>query len=84
MFLIDRFFSENLDNFFTIAEKQWLILHELESVKVTTDNFQVPGHPKINLQLGSSLCKYNFTLHSNMIILLLYYSYSQNTMITPN
>ena len=57
MFLIDRFFSENLDNFFTIAEKQWLILHELESVKVTTDNFQVPGHPKINLQLGSSLCK---------------------------
>jgi len=38
-----------------VAERQWLILHELLSVKVLTDEFALPGVVNVTLAKETSL-----------------------------
>ena len=58
MCVVTAILLDNLEDFFTMAERQWLVLHELESIKVQCYDFRLPGLPKVKLQLGTSLCKF--------------------------
>ncbi|KAK3598896.1 hypothetical protein CHS0354_036204 [Potamilus streckersoni] len=49
--------SEDLDNFLTVAEKQKIILHELEALRAGEEDGNIPGYEAIKLYPGKSLVK---------------------------
>ena len=51
-----------------MAERQWLVLHELESIKVACDKYRLPGVPKVKLQMGTSLCKLCFCVSNRLVM----------------
>lgn len=49
--------TEDLDTFLSMAEKQKIILHELEAIRaIETDTF-IPGLLDITLYHGEAICK---------------------------
>ncbi|XP_067948258.1 anoctamin-10-like isoform X2 [Watersipora subatra] len=48
---------DDLKKFFTVAERQRLIYHELTSIKVETENLTLPGLSEVTLQIGISFLK---------------------------
>lgn len=40
------------------AEKQKLILHEMEAVRASDEEDHIPGYDKIKLWTGKSICEY--------------------------
>ncbi|XP_071174438.1 anoctamin-10-like isoform X2 [Mytilus edulis] len=49
--------SEDLDSFLTMAEKQKIILHEIEAVRATEEDPHIPGYENIKLYPGKSIIK---------------------------
>jgi predicted metallopeptidase len=56
---------EDLDNFLTMAEKQKIILHEIEAVRATEEDPHIPGYESIKLYAGKSVCKLHMKYNSN-------------------
>lgn len=56
---LDNFLYDEvtLDNILTSAEKQSIIIHELENLRALEQEHTVPGYPMILLYPGQSLCK---------------------------
>lgn len=48
---------EDVDSFLTTAEKQKLILHEMEAVRASDEEDHIPGYDKIKLWTGKSILK---------------------------
>ena len=48
----------HLDNLLTAAEKQMIILHELENIRALFDDQCVPGYPYLSLFPGQSIRKF--------------------------
>ena len=51
------FLTEDVDSFLTTAEKQKLILHEMEAVRASDEEGHIPGYDKIKLWTGKSIRK---------------------------
>lgn len=49
--------SEDVDNLLTKAEKQKVILHELEVIRATENDPNIPGYENIKLYAGKSIVK---------------------------
>lgn len=54
-FLKDGMSEEDL---FTTAEKQTIVKHELENIRVAAGESFLPGYPLLRLYPGQSICKY--------------------------
>lgn len=52
------YYIEDVDSFLTTAEKQKLILHEMEAVRASDEEDHIPGYDKIKLWTGKSICEY--------------------------
>lgn len=50
------FILDNNDDFLTMAERQFIIKHELENLRAR-DEKMIPGYPQAKLYPGKSLCK---------------------------
>lgn len=51
------FILDNNDDFLTMAERQFIIKHELENLRAR-DEKMIPGYPQAKLYPGKSLCKW--------------------------
>lgn len=49
--------AEDLDSFLTMAEKQKIILHEIEAVRATDEDPHIPGYENIKLYPGKSILR---------------------------
>ena len=47
-----------MEEFLTMADKQRLIQHELESIRATDMDTYIPGYPKIKLYKGEAISMY--------------------------
>ena len=45
------------DNFITDCESLYIIKAELDSLRALHDESHIPGHPKVRLYPGKSICK---------------------------
>lgn len=57
------FILDDNDDFLTMAERQFIIKHELESLRAR-DEKMIPGYPQAKLYPGKSLCKSLYQLAS--------------------
>ena len=61
-FLKDGMSEEDL---FTTAEKQTIVKHELENIRVKDGENHLPGYPFLKVYPGQSICK--FLIHFRII-----------------
>ena len=54
--------GDDPDNFLTMAEKQQLILHELEAIRATDDDDNVPGYEFVKLYAGRTIGIFSWNL----------------------
>ena len=47
--------GDDADNFLTMAEKQQLLLHELEAIRATESDEHVPGYEFVKLYSGRTI-----------------------------
>lgn len=52
------FIIDDLDSFLTMAEKQKIILHEMEAVRATDEDPHIPGYETIKLYPGKSIGRF--------------------------
>ena len=58
---LDDFLQEGMhvDDLLTIAEKQYIVRHELENIRALNEDDEVPGFPAFRLYEGQSISKVN-------------------------
>jgi hypothetical protein len=54
---LDDFLEEGMhvDDLLTVAEKQYIVRHELENIRALTEEDEVPGYPAFRLYEGQSI-----------------------------
>ncbi|KAJ9594502.1 hypothetical protein L9F63_014114, partial [Diploptera punctata] len=64
---LDDFLQEGMhvDDLLTIAEKQYIVRHELENIRALSEDNEVPGYPAFRLYEGQSIVQ--VCLHWNLI-----------------
>lgn len=66
------FVLDDNDDFLSMAERQFIIKHELENLRAR-DEKMIPGYPQAKLYPGKSLCKLLCQLISRIYILMQLY-----------
>ena len=56
--VLNSIIIDDLSKFLTLAEKQRIILHELESIRATEDDLFIPGFDEqLSLYIGEAISK---------------------------